>query len=96
MKITEKETGEFLKLDGDFNGTEFITCLHALNYSKAVMDRTYIIESYSLEDTKAMITYLTGSPTAVIANLGAELDPSAKEFMLFTPFTGRLEIFNKF
>ena len=96
MKITNKETKVSAEINSPFDGDEFIVTLRKLSPFERLIDKEFIVESFSLEDTKAMVSYLTGSPTAVISRLGAELDPSAKEYTLFTPFTGRLEIFNKF
>ena len=89
MKIINNATGEFLEIEGTFNGTEFMDCLHALNYSSRLIDNTYIVECSASNETRELIGFLIGE---VINNE----DEWGKRLTIHSPFIGTLEIFNKF
>lgn len=61
------------------------------------IDQTYVVESFSKEDTALLLFYLVGGDTAETIAIGLMVpDPYGESITIHTPFTGRLEIFNKF
>ena len=93
MKITNKETIGSAEINSPFDGDEFIVTLRKLSPFERLIDKEFVVESYSIGDTKSLVSYLVGDVTYTFGN---SIDVSAKNFVIHSPFTGRLEIFNKF